>query len=64
MNTPLLIWGCIVALFAGIILVKFFRAIIFCSKGKHRFLSFGSEKEEFFIPGDPSPDDFEEFDDL
>ncbi len=68
MDTPFLTWGCIVALFAIIIV---YRAV--CSgihhhstgstrAGRHHFVELGSEAEEFYVPGDPLPserDDFE-----
>lgn len=70
MTTPLLTWSAIVALLLLIIIVRLWRAFIFCAKGQHRFMEFGSEREEFFIPGDPMTNsmdedyDFEAFDDL
>ncbi len=69
MDTPLITWGCIVGLFVLIIFVRLAHALIFCAKGHHRFISFGSEREEIFVPGDPDPSapkdyDYDDFDDL
>lgn len=69
MITPLLTWACIVGLFVVILVVRLFSAATFCAKGKHRLVEFGSEREEFFIPGDPDPrniNDYasDDFDDL
>lgn len=53
MNTPLITWACIVGLFIVILLVRLWHAAIFCSKGdKESILSFMSEREEFYVPGD------------
>ncbi len=70
MNTPLITWGCIVALFVIVLIVRFCHAVKFCVNGRHRFISFGSEREEFFIPGDSDQrkandgDDYDAFEDL
>ena len=70
MNTPLITWGCIVALFVIVLIVRLYRAVTFCAKGRHRFISFGSEREEFYIPGDPDIHkaneeyDYKDFEDL
>ncbi|MCX4331651.1 MAG: hypothetical protein OSJ24_05585 [Muribaculaceae bacterium] len=68
MSTPLVIWSIIAGVFALILIVRLISAFIFCAKGNHRLFEFGSEREEFFIPGDPLPSDidneYEEFDDL
>lgn len=53
MSTPLITWGCIVALFAIVFLIRFYRACKSCAKGKSRLIEIGAEREEFFIPGDP-----------
>lgn len=69
MSTPLITWGCIVGLLIVVLLVRLFRAASFCSKNQGKILSFMTEREEFFVPGDPNPrkvdeNDFDDFDDL
>lgn len=52
---------------ALIIVCRLVHAFRFCAKGKHRCISFGSEREEFFVPGDIDPEkdcDYDCFDDL
>lgn len=61
MSTPFITWGCIVILFLLILLVRFVNAIKFCVKGHHRFIEFGSEREEFFLPGDPTAKEIDEY---
>ena len=67
MVTPLITWSCIVGLFVVIVVAKIYRAVKAYSKNKIRIISFISEREEFFVPGDPDPNkmgdiDFDEFD--
>lgn len=70
MNIPSIIWTSVVALIILFVIARFIRACLFCSKGHHRFIEFGSEREELFIPGDslrlqnPENDDYEDFDDI
>ena len=70
MTTPLLIWGCIVGLLVIILLVRIYSSVRFCLKHKGHLLDFMTEREEFFVPGDPDPRktedllDIDEFDDL
>lgn len=69
MTTPLITWGCMAALFLIVLIVRLFRAASFCSSGRHRMVEFGSEREEFFIPGDRSrydrtTPDYDDFDDI
>lgn len=69
MITPLITWGCIVGLFIIILLVRIVKvSSSLSSSNKTKLLSFMSEREEFFVPGDPNPRmadyDFEDFDDL
>lgn len=62
MATPLITWGCIVGLFVIILVVKFYRAVKVCSKEKTRIFDFLTEREEFFVPGDPAPRKIGNFD--
>lgn len=67
MSTPLITWSCIVGLFAAIMIVKVCRMARCCIKGKRCFISLMTEREEFFVPGDPDPRragdiDLDEFD--
>lgn len=69
MDTPLITWVCITALFAIAIIVRFVHAACHCARGRHRIIEFGTEREELFIPGDPDPKnidgyDYEDFEDL
>lgn len=69
MSTPLITWGCIVGLFITIMIVKGWRAVRYCSRNKEKLLGLMSEREEFYIPGDPKPRtnryyDYEDFDDI
>lgn len=69
MTTPLLTWGCVVGLFAVVIIIRLFRAARRCADKSFSALGFISEREEFFIPGDTNPrtiDDYDldEFEDL
>lgn len=67
LTTPLVTWGCIAALFVTIIIVRLFRAALRCAASRHSIIELCSEREEFFIPGDPDPkrtEDYEDFDDL
>lgn len=55
MNTSTIVWIGIASLFAMLIIVRFvFSAIhrMHLSKPRH-IISLGSEREEFFLPGDP-----------
>lgn len=52
MNTPLVAWACIVGLFLLVFAVRFAKLFSFNAKGGHRFIEWGSEAEEFFVPGD------------
>ncbi|MEE0978745.1 MAG: hypothetical protein UH625_04985 [Muribaculaceae bacterium] len=54
METPLITWTCVVALFVMIIVINIIRNIRFHRKGNHRIFEIGSERDEFFVPGDPA----------
>lgn len=55
MNTPLITWACIVALFVIILFVRLLQSVHSHHERKRQLLSFGSEREEFFAPGDANP---------
>lgn len=55
MNTPLIAWVCIAAAIALLILTHIIKTTCHHSVRRHRhhFIEIGSEREEFFVPGDP-----------
>lgn len=57
MNIPLLTWSTIVGLVTVGIIVHLFRVARSYTKGKHKFFEMGTEREEFYIPGDPLRDE-------
>jgi hypothetical protein len=66
MYTPLLTWGAMVSLFVIILLIRFCRNIYKYLKG-HNLFEIGSEREEFYLPGDRlkyDDYDYNDFDDL
>ena len=67
MTTPLITWSIISGFFIAVVLVRLIHAVMRCSRGEHRFIEIGSEREELFIPGDilkPDAHDYDDFDDL
>lgn len=52
MNTAVITWISILGLFAVILLVKVCR-MAFHSRQHHPLFEVGSERDEFFVPGDP-----------
>lgn len=53
MEMPMLTWSCLVALIAVFIFVRVFRYLISSHPASRKnMFTFGSEREEFFIPGD------------
>ena len=66
MYTPLLTGGAMVSLFVIILLIRFCRNIYKYLKG-HNLFEIGSEREEFYLPGDRlkyDDYDYNDFDDL
>ena len=55
MEIPFVTWGCIVGMFVVILIVQLCRMVFTRVKGKHHVITVGSEREEFFVPGDPDP---------
>lgn len=63
MATSLATWSCMAVLFLLILFVKYFRQI-FHSVHKRHIFNIGSEREEFFIPGDRmATDNYKDYDD-
>ncbi len=56
MTTPLFIWASIVALLVVIFMVKLIASVKHGSNS--HLVEIGSEREEFFVPGDPLPQQF------
>lgn len=54
-TTPLIVWACIVGLFAIIIIACLCHAAAPHVRGGHHFIGFCSEREIFYVPGDPDP---------
>lgn len=54
METPIIIWSLIAGIFMIVLMINFVHRAFIC---KHHFVEVGSEREEFFIPGDPLHDD-------
>lgn len=62
MNTPLITWCLIVGLFVVVLVVRLCHAASPSSKHKEKLLGFITEREEFYIPGDPNPKKIDEYD--
>ncbi len=61
MNTPIITWVLIVSILCIAVISRLFALIRFSNKRKRgiRVLEIGSEREEFFIPGDSTDYDDE-----
>ncbi len=55
MNTPLIVWLCLLGTIIAIFAVITVRKIITTRRNNIPFISVGSEEEEFFVPGDITP---------
>lgn len=67
MITPITVWIITAATVAAIIIGRFFSSFHKYSTHKHHpFIEMGSERAEFWIPGDPriDADDYDDFEDL
>ncbi len=53
MDIPMLTWSCVVGLFILIVFVRLAHGFRVNAKGGHKLFELGSEREVFFIPGDP-----------
>jgi len=58
MNTPLITWAAVVALISLVAVLRIGLSL------KHRchIFEIGSEREEIFIPGDPLPENDDDYD--
>ncbi len=63
METTLLIWWGVVALFMLVVVWRLVKAVGHHAHGGHKIIGFASEREEFFVPGDPDPAEVDEYDD-
>lgn len=59
MNIPLITWSAIVGILLLAVIVRTIILFINSRKGKRHFrlIEIGSEREEFFVPGDPKNSD-------
>ncbi|MCM1067536.1 MAG: hypothetical protein NC418_08205 [Muribaculaceae bacterium] len=67
MTTPLITWSIITGFFIAVVIARLARAAVRCSRGEHRIVEIGSEREEIFLPGDIiriDEHDYDDFDDL
>ncbi len=63
LTVPLLTWSAIVVIFAVMALINIVQAL-HAARGRH-IVELGSERDEFFVPGDPAkpdPKDYEDYD--
>ncbi len=62
MNTPLVTWSSIVSLVLLLIVLRLLRKNFSFNRAKHnKFIQLGSEREEFFVPGDTIEDEDYEY---
>lgn len=56
MSTPVIVWTAIIGLFIAVVVIRFAIEMVKHFHKGHRYgipiFQFGSEREEFFIPGD------------
>lgn len=52
MNTPMITWCAIIALFVVILIVKIVNTARSHTGRRHNFLEIGKESEEVYMPGD------------
>ena len=63
MNYPLIAWSLIVGMITVIVMVRFVIASGIGRRNRHPLVDIGSEREEFFVPGDPvNSDDYDDED--
>lgn len=63
METTLLIWWGVVALFLFVVAWRIIMALSHHAHDARKIIGFASEREEFFVPGDPDPAKVDEYDD-
>ncbi|MDE6277140.1 MAG: hypothetical protein K2M06_03440 [Muribaculaceae bacterium] len=54
MSTPLIIWGSVAGLLVLLLIANIMHAILL---SKHHIIRMGSEREEFYVPGDALHDE-------
>lgn len=57
MNTPLIIWLCIAIFAVLIVTVRAIDALLRNNRLHHHLIEIATEREEFFVPGDPTDND-------
>ncbi len=60
MTTPLMIWCLVVGIFLAVLLITAIPAALHSRRPHTHIIGFNTEREEFFVPGDPTgkePDD-------
>lgn len=61
MNYPLITWSLIVGMVTVIVMARFVLASGTWRRNRHPMVEIGSEREEFFVPGDPvCSDDYDD----
>ena len=69
MNTPIIVWCCIIGLVAVVVILNFISAVRRHRNCCHNLLEIGSEREVMYVPGDElsnfsSDNDYDDFEDL
>lgn len=62
MSTPLIVWSLIVGLFIVVLIARLYHVARLCPGHREKLLGFMTEREEFYIPGDPNPRKTDEYD--
>lgn len=57
MMTPIIVWSCVIAALGIMLLIKLIHAVSASHQSHRRLIEIGTEREEFFIPGDRLSDD-------
>ena len=60
-TTPLITWSCLVGGLILALAIKLIKAA-YRHSGQHHLIELGSEREEFFLPGDPDPKNIDSYD--
>lgn len=55
MITPILTWFCLLGIIIAVFAVTIIRQVAVKHKKHSPFITLGTEEEEFFAPGDPTP---------
>lgn len=63
MSTPVMVWSIVIGLFVAAVALRFAMEVVrYCHEDHTKGLPLfqrGTEREEFFVPGDPTYDDFD-----